>query len=428
MGLFGKKKGKLISSSVVFDSANRATDENGRLIVNKSLITKATVSQYYGQEIPNFEKLGLDPMKKYNVYRPLEELKKSIKKFDMLPLLDKHIMDYANMPQKESWAGSLGNPVIEGNGVYGSLSVWTSEAIQDIESEEKRELSLGYNADYRLENGEFEGVPYEIIMENIRPNHLALVKKARVRGAAVFDEHPEMKMIFDGFNKYKGSSKIKGEESMKKFIDSLKKAIGIYDENPEAFKEVEGEEVKDSDRLAKMREVLVAKYGEEQATEILEALATVSDNSESDVTEDEGGEVKPKEPTHQSSAGGAEKKETPEVKKPTMDAAAIEKKAREAAKAEMLGIERAKEATREVLGNVAVQDSAEAYYKLGCQALGLETKGIADSRFQDMYLGAVAMQKKNGGAEKGGVTMDAAAQAAMGKDIDGIFDKAPKRS
>ena len=51
------KRKKMSFSTQIFDSkTNRIIDENGRLIVEKSLITKAEVNQYYGKEIPNYQK------------------------------------------------------------------------------------------------------------------------------------------------------------------------------------------------------------------------------------------------------------------------------------------------------------------------------------------------------------------------------------
>ena len=137
MSLLTRKK--MSFSTQIFDSkTNRIIDENGRLIVEKSLITKAEVNQYYGKEIPNYQKNGLDANTKYNVLRPLDELEKCIDKFNMLPLLSKHVMDYSHVPQKDSWTGCMSKPFISDKCVYGSLSVWDNTEIHKIESEEKK--------------------------------------------------------------------------------------------------------------------------------------------------------------------------------------------------------------------------------------------------------------------------------------------------
>lgn len=60
---------------IATDSARR-TDENGYLHVEASALTKAAVNPYYGREIPDFELLGLEPDRIYQVLRPAEELEK----------------------------------------------------------------------------------------------------------------------------------------------------------------------------------------------------------------------------------------------------------------------------------------------------------------------------------------------------------------
>jgi hypothetical protein len=181
---------KFTFSNRVFDASaepNRRLDENGRLIVKKSLITKAEVSPYFGAEIKDYQALGLEADKRYNVLRPVEELKKCISDFEMLPLLSRHIMDYSDEPQKEDRTGAVGKAEIDGDAVYAPLSVWDKDEIQNIQSETKRELSLGYSCDFVKRSGKYKGTPYDLVMENIKPNHLALVENARVKGAKVFN-------------------------------------------------------------------------------------------------------------------------------------------------------------------------------------------------------------------------------------------------
>ena len=62
MSIFTDNK-KCIYDNLTFGT-HRKEDENGRLIVTDTLITKGCVNEYYGQEIPDFEMLGLEPTKK----------------------------------------------------------------------------------------------------------------------------------------------------------------------------------------------------------------------------------------------------------------------------------------------------------------------------------------------------------------------------
>jgi hypothetical protein len=208
------KGGKQAQDAYIYDAigyepSHREKDDNGRLIVKHTLITKGCVSPYWGEEIPNWQELGLDPKKKYNVYRPIEELKNA-KWAPTMPLLNKHIMDYADMPQRENWAGSVSNFDFEGDNVYADICFWNNEDIDNVENGTKKDLSMGYRCKHIKESGEYNGQPYDLKMVNILPNHLALVEKGRVKGAYVFDEEKqkgEMTMIkklaamFDSFSK-----------------------------------------------------------------------------------------------------------------------------------------------------------------------------------------------------------------------------------
>lgn len=198
-----------IYDAIGYEPSHREKDGNGRLIVKHTLITKGCVSPYWGEEIPNWQELGLDPKKKYNVYRPIDELKNA-KWAPTIPLLNKHIMDYADMPQRENWAGSVSNFDFEGDNVYADICFWNNEDIDNVENGTKKALSMGYRCKHVKEAGEYNGQPYDLKMVNIFPNHLALVEKGRVKGAYVFDEEKQkgekgmfkkLATMFDSFSK-----------------------------------------------------------------------------------------------------------------------------------------------------------------------------------------------------------------------------------
>lgn len=56
---------------LAFDRTARRIDADGRLHVDRSHISKATVNPYYGKEIPGYEALGLQPDKVYRLLRTL---------------------------------------------------------------------------------------------------------------------------------------------------------------------------------------------------------------------------------------------------------------------------------------------------------------------------------------------------------------------
>jgi len=190
-----REAGLANDSMVAFDKASaRSYDDNGHLIVDSTIITKAAVNPYYGSEIPDYERLGLDPNKVYNMLRDPEELKKGMHTLGEKQLLLKHIFVSAEDPQKESIAGTIGsNLEMVGDDVKGSLTVWDKEAINLIESGKLAELSASYFYDPVMESGTFKGQPYDGIMTNIRGNHVALVKRGRIgRDALVADALPKL--------------------------------------------------------------------------------------------------------------------------------------------------------------------------------------------------------------------------------------------
>lgn len=169
------------SSTIAFDSASRRhKDANGYLHVDDTPLTKAQVAPYFGREIPGWRDLGLDPERRYGMYRPAEELEKSLALWRGLPVLLRHEKDSAEAPQKELRVGSVGTrPAFDGTYLRNDLEIHDAIAIAGIEDESQRQISAGYRYTPVMETGEFEGVPYEIVMRDIRPNHVALVRKGR---------------------------------------------------------------------------------------------------------------------------------------------------------------------------------------------------------------------------------------------------------
>ena len=178
------------------DSARR-TDENGYMHVEASALTKAAVNPYYGREIPDFEKLGLDPDRIYQVLRPADELEKAVGTFDGLPILIRHEEDSAFDPQKALRVGTTGtSSVWDAPYIRNSIVFHDATAIALIDLKEQKELSAGYRYDPVLESGEFEGQPYELKMTNIRGNHIALVKSGRAGpDVVVADSSPFLRGI-----------------------------------------------------------------------------------------------------------------------------------------------------------------------------------------------------------------------------------------
>ena len=161
-------------------SSVRSIDQDGRLHVSLTPISKANVCPYRGSEIPEAEALGLDPDKIYMLLRDPEELAKAAPTANGIPLLSEHVPVSVDEPQKAIVAGSTGtDAVFEAPYLMQSLVVWDAEDIALIDSGEKKELSSAYRYTADMTPGTFEGAHYDGVMRDIRFNHVALVSEGR---------------------------------------------------------------------------------------------------------------------------------------------------------------------------------------------------------------------------------------------------------
>jgi hypothetical protein len=171
----------------------RTVDQDGRLRVPGCRISKANVCPYYGREIPNADRLGLDPNRVYMLYRDPEELRKAAKSFEQIPLLMTHIAVTASAPANDVVCGTVSNIRFEYPYLVGDLIVWRQDAINKILSEQTKELSSAYRYDAILQSGTSpEGLRYDIKMASLLGNHLALVSTGRAGpDVVVADSLPE---------------------------------------------------------------------------------------------------------------------------------------------------------------------------------------------------------------------------------------------
>jgi 8-oxo-dGTP pyrophosphatase MutT (NUDIX family) len=173
-------------------STNRTYDQEGRMHVDESNISKATINPYWGEEIPHYEELGLEPKKKYMLLRDPEELAKpeTIKSFNGLPLLWKHKSTSANDHPAGLVVGSTGTKAkFEAPYLKNDVVIWPEHANKAVEDGEKEQLSSAYSYDADMTPGVFEGKPYDGVMRNIRGNHVAIVAEGRAgKDVMVADE------------------------------------------------------------------------------------------------------------------------------------------------------------------------------------------------------------------------------------------------
>ncbi len=188
---------------LAFDRTARRIDVDGRLHVDRSHISKATVNPYYGKEIPGFDALGLQPDKVYRLLRDPVELERGAPTFARLPILSEHVPVTVDTPRPDLVVGAIGSEItFSAPYLDADLCIWDSTAIAGIETDKVRELSCAYRYVPVMEPGEFEGQAYDGRMTEIQGNHLALVEVGRAGSDVVvadskpfiFDKESAMKM------------------------------------------------------------------------------------------------------------------------------------------------------------------------------------------------------------------------------------------
>lgn len=170
----------------------RTKDRTGRLKVARTHISKANVCPYRGHEIPQWQELGLDADKIYNLYRDPEELKKAAPTLNGVPLLRRHIPVSAADHQPHEVVGSVGSEAeFDGEYLDNSLFVNSQEAIDGIEAGQKRELSAGYHYRADMTPGTVNGTAFDGVMRDIEFNHVALVEDGRAGPDVVVGDSTE---------------------------------------------------------------------------------------------------------------------------------------------------------------------------------------------------------------------------------------------
>lgn len=157
----------------------RNKDINGWLHVKDCRISKANVCPYIGKEIPNSEKLGLDPEKVYHLYRDAAALEASAASFERAPLMIVHVGVTAENPNKQKIIGAISNVRWMAPYLVADLTVWDGEGIEAIESERQQELSPGYHYKPDMTPGSMHGQSFDGRMLDIVANHLAIVDTGR---------------------------------------------------------------------------------------------------------------------------------------------------------------------------------------------------------------------------------------------------------
>ena len=179
----------------------RNYDRTGRLHVDLSHLTKANICPYFGKEIPGCEGLGLDPNRIYNLLRDPGELEKAVPTFNGLPFLLRHKPTSADDHPTDLVIGSTGTGAVWNEPyIDNGIVIWPGNAIKDVETAKKKQLSAGYHYKADMTPGVWKGTPYDGVMRNIVGNHVAMVKDGRAGDDVVVGDEALPKEVLEAHN------------------------------------------------------------------------------------------------------------------------------------------------------------------------------------------------------------------------------------
>jgi hypothetical protein len=178
----------------------RVEDINGWPEIKGNPLSKVGVFPYLGRSI---DLPGLDPDKFYNVLRPADELssQECIESFRLVPWIDEHTMlgeSFGNAAESKGVEGVIGEDVyFEYPYLRGNIKLF-SDSLGEMIDDGKADLSCGYRCKYTLEDGEFDGTPYQVVQRQIRGNHVASVDNGRMgKDVAVLDAQEKLTFSID---------------------------------------------------------------------------------------------------------------------------------------------------------------------------------------------------------------------------------------
>lgn len=434
-----------------FDAtSSRTYDEEGRLRVALTPISKATVNPYLGREIPGYEKLGLDAGKIYQLLRDPVELEKAAATFNNVQLLDNHAPVNAANPRNDKVVGAIGSDsVFQAPYLRASLIVWDADAIKRIETDEQREISCGYRYDPDMTPGQYGGQPYDGVMRNIRGNHVALVENGRagpdvlVGDAALktttdglstesrddlkddqfavpskrklpIENEKHIKLAWDLLDDTDGLTEEEKSEARKRILNAARERDmdisdwkGATDASPSLTRNSKGNTMARSREARVDARLAVLKPFLANDTDLKALrLALDAEYAKDEEEEERRGKSDPDKPVGDEGETEEEKKEREEREKTERDKKKDDdKQAQDAAikdavaQAEKSIVERitamneAQRAVRPVVGDVLGMDSAAGVYKHALTTLGVDTAGVDSSAYAAMF--KLAGQSRN---------------------------------
>ncbi len=215
--------------------------------------------------------------------RPVEEVFKadSLQSLAHVAITNDHPPEMVNPSNVSRYSVGMTGGRADVNGIFVKipLVIQEAQAIDDVESRRKQELSCGYLCDIEFTPGEYQGMPYDAIQRNIIYNHLAIVTDGRAGPEArikMDSSLGEMEKTIKEVRQVKTDSQ--GEPKMAKITinrveyeatDALAKVVSekldALDSSSESLETLKGEKDELAGKLAGQEAQLQAKDKEIEA-------------------------------------------------------------------------------------------------------------------------------------------------------------------
>ena len=245
--------------------SKRYIDPNGFLCVKQNPLAKAGVFEYTGKSLGIS---GVEQDKIYKVFRPFDELVKSIKGLEGAPIVLHHHWVDGTHRNPEIMGTIAGEVTAKEPYLYGDIKIINDEARRAIETRAAYEISPGYQCSFTYAPGEYEGEAYDFVAYNIRYNHVALVDVGRSGHDLRILDSKE-----DGVGE--APEEIKETEEKKESVMTKK----LKDEAVEVIKDDDAKVITDSD--------LVEKEDEKKEEVVTEEDVIIEDDDELEEEENE---------------------------------------------------------------------------------------------------------------------------------------------
>lgn len=342
---------------LAFDKATvRKKDQDGKLHVAISHITKAMVCPYFGHEIPNYKDLGLDANTVYNLLRDPNELEKAAHTFNKLPVLSKHEPVFVGLTDQDFKPFLIGfsgdDSVYNAPYIDNSLVIYDSVAIAAIEQSAQKEISCGYRYKPVMTKGIYDGVEYDGVMTDIVGNHIAIVESGRA-----------------------GSDVVVGDSNPFLEIDMSKKSAKIASAVLDGIK---GSLAQDSKlTIVDIEQLVKVAMDADKEDEPKVPVAKDSDKQRDGESDED----------YKKRMANDEEDEDEKVSKTAMDSAINAALAANAKvmQAKFAALRQAESDVRTVIGEVVAQDSAEDVYKLALDHMKVDLTGVDKSAYRGLF-------------------------------------------